>query len=107
MAAIAKKLGQSALTTSLAALYTCPGGKARAHCSQLFLTNTGATARTIQITAHGTAAANQLFNALGLYAGETKVIDMKVVLASNEVLYLKQDVGTDVTATLYGVEEDT
>ena len=32
---------------------------------------------------------------------------MKVVLASNEVLYLKQDVGTDVTATLYGVEEDT
>lgn len=107
MAATPKKLAQGAMAAATATLYTCPGGKARAHCSQLWLCNTGASNRTIALYAHGTAATNALFTSLSLAAGETKVIDAKVVLAPTETFSGNQGAGTDVTFTLYGVEEDT
>lgn len=106
MAANPKKLGQGALGNALAALYTVPAsGVIRTHVAQLFLTNTGTSNRVVTLAAHGTAVTNQLFNSITLYANETKVIDLKVILAPNEAFNGMQAAGTDVTYTLYGVED--
>jgi capsid protein len=101
----AKKLSQSALTSSLAAQVTGAVSK-RTQITKLWITNTNTTTtRYVQLAAFGTATANQLANNIELAAKATILIENAVVLEAGEILYAKQDTGTDVVITTFGIEE--
>lgn len=100
-----KKLSQGSLSSSLAAQVT-GAADTRTQVTKLWLTNTNTTTtRYVQLTAFGTATANQLANNIELAAKASVLIDNAVVLAAGEILYAKQDTGTDVVMTTFGIEE--
>ena len=103
-----KKLAQTALSTTVTARYTAPAATVT-QITEIWLANTNTTtARTVALYAHGTAANNTLIQAIKIPANGTKGIDgSKIVLAAGEVLAGKQDAGTDVILTAYGIEEVT
>jgi hypothetical protein len=104
MARTAKKLWQGALSNTLTARYTAPTSTSTQVC-QIWLANTGTSSRTITISTHGTAVTNYIITGEVLGPNESRCIDdLKIVLAASEYLAAKQDTGTDVTMTLYGVE---
>jgi len=103
----AKKLAQSALGTEAAAVYTSPANTVT-QVTEIWLANTNTTtARKVAIYAHGTAAGNTLIPELEIPAKGTKIVNAKIVLAAAEVFSAKQDTGTDVIITAYGVQEVT
>lgn len=105
MAVVAKKLFQGALSNALQARYTAPAST-QGQVTEIWLANNNTTtARTIQVAAHGSAAANMLIYEMSLAANESKIINAHIVLEAAEALYAKQDTGTDVTMTAYGTEE--
>lgn len=104
MAVTAKKLAQTALSTSVVARYTVPTAT-KAYVSEIFLANSGSSERTVSIYAHGTAATNLLMTIIVSANGGVIIEDKKIVLAASEVLAAKQDAGTDITFTVYGIEE--
>jgi hypothetical protein len=106
MAVVAKKLAQSALSTSASAIYTAPV-LTTGFVAEIWIANTNAsTARIVTIYTHGTAAGNTIVPGLSIPASDFRNIgDIKVVLAAGESLAAKQDTGTDVIITIYGVEE--
>ena len=108
MARTPKKLGQVALNVSGSVVTIATGAAIRTQVTQLFLANTGGSARTVTLLAHGTGvlAANILIPPISLAANEGKIIDdLKIVLGPGETLRAYQNAGTDVTATAYGIEE--
>ena len=100
------RLAQTALSATVAAVYTTPASR-RTQITEIWLANTNTTtARRVTLRAHGTAATNNLISSIEIAANGTQIIsDSKIVLAAAQVLSAMQDVGTDVILTAYGVEE--
>jgi len=113
MTVTAKKLGQTSLNVT-ANVVTLTTGRSGGHSevSSIYLTNTNATTqRTVTLLAHGagTAVVNELFHAIDIPAKGTKLLQLSnspIILPDGETLRAYQDIGTDVTATIYGIEED-
>ena len=108
MARTPKKVGQVALNVSGSVVTIATGAAIRTQITEIWLANTGASARTATLLAHGTGilAANTILPATALAVGEVKIIsDCKIVLAPGETLRGYQNAGTDVTVTAYGIEE--
>ena len=105
MARTAKLLAQNALSTTITAQYTTPAST-RAQVTEIYLANTGATSRTINIYANGTYSTNSVIVGLAVNGTASVVIqDTKIVLNAAKVIAAKQDTGTDVIMTIFGVEE--
>ena len=100
-----KKLFQGAISATATAKYTCPASN-RAQVCEIWMANTGTTDRTVTIYAHGIATTNIIACGVPVKAGESQcLVDNKIILAATETLGFKQDVGTDIVATVYGYEE--
>ena len=106
MPRIPKRLAQTALSTTATAHYTAPASTTT-QITEIWLTNTNTTTvRKVALYAHGTAAANTIVHELEIPAKGTNILDgCKIVLTAAQVLAAKQDVGTDVILTAYGIEE--
>lgn len=105
MARVAKLLAQNALSTTITAQYTAPASTT-AQITEVYFANTGTTARTINVYANGTYSTNSII--VGLSVGGTASVilqDSKIVLGAAKVLAAKQDTGTDIICTIFGVEE--
>lgn len=103
---IAKKLYQGTLSTAVTAVYTVPAS-IRTQIVEIWADNQNTTtARKLSILAHGLAATNQLAHNIEIAADSSKIIsDNKIILAAGETLGFKQDTGTDINVTVYGIEE--
>jgi hypothetical protein len=101
-----KKLFQGATSATATAKYTAPTGY-RAQIVEIWADNQNTTtARKLAIFAHGLASANQLAHNIEIAADSSEIIsDNKIILAAGETLGFKQDAGTDVNITVYGMEE--
>ncbi|RXZ84573.1 hypothetical protein EBB07_00720 [Paenibacillaceae bacterium] len=105
MAVTIKRLAQAALSATVTTRYTAPAG-ATAQVTEIYLANTGTTERKVSIYQGGAANGNMIINGLAIEPGGSVIIqDTKIVIAASQVLAAKQDVGTDITMTVYGVEE--
>jgi hypothetical protein len=105
MARTAKLLAQGALSSTITAQYTTPASTT-AQVTEIYLANTGTTARTINIYAGGTYSTNSVIVGLSVNGTASVLIqDTKIVLATTKVLAAKQDTGTDIIMTIFGVEE--
>lgn len=105
MARAIKRLAQTALSTTVANRVTV-SGSAIAQITQLFLANNGSTMRVVTLYHGGLADANRLVNGIEVAAGGSVVIDdLKVVVTSTLALAAKQDAGTDIILTAFGIEE--
>lgn len=105
MARTAKLLAQGALSTTITAHYTAPASTT-AQITEIYFANTGATTRTISVYAGGTYSTNSVIVGLSVTGTSSIIIqDTKIVLATTKVLAVKQDVGTDIICTIFGVEE--
>lgn len=105
MARYAKRLAQTALSTTTAAVYTVPASTT-AQVTEIYFANTGATARTVNVTVGGTWSTNSVI--VGLAVGGTSSVilqDTKIVGAAASIVAARQDTGTDIIMTLFGIEE--
>lgn len=100
------RLAQTALSATIAAVYTTPASR-RTQITEIWLANTNTTAaRRVTLRAHGTAATNTILPSIEIAANGTQIIDgSKIVLAAGQIFAAMQDAGTDVILTAYGVEE--
>ena len=100
------RLAQTALTATIATVYTTPASR-RTQITEIWLANTNATTvRRVTLRAHGSAVGNTILPSIEIAANGTQIIDgSKIVLAAGEVFAAMQDAGTDVILTAYGVEE--
>jgi hypothetical protein len=105
MARTAKRLAQSALSTTTAAVYTVPASTT-AQVTEIYLANTGTTLRTVNITVGGTFSTNSVIVGLQV-SGTASVIlqDTKIVGAAATIVAARQDSGTDIIMTMFGIEE--
>jgi hypothetical protein len=103
-----KKLAQTALSSAVTARYTSPANTAT-QVTEIYLTNTNTTtARKAGLYAHGTAGTNVLIPEIEIAANGAEVLsNLKIWLEAGEVLAAKQDDGTDVIMTAYGIQEVT
>jgi hypothetical protein len=104
MAFAAKKLFQGALSTAVTARFTNINEKT-GYVSEIWLANTGTTDRAVTIYAHGSAVTNLLATIIVPANGFVVLQALKIILTGTEALYAKQDVGTDITMTVYGGDE--
>lgn len=106
MTRTAKKLAQTALASTPVTVYTAPA-LTTTQVVEIWIANTNAsTARIVTLYAHGTGTTNVLIPGISVPASDFKVIDSaKIVLSAGDIIYCKQDTNTDVTVTVYGVEE--
>lgn len=105
MARTAKRLLQTALSTTASTVYTAPAST-NTQITEIYLANTGSTARTVTLYVNGTANANIIINGLLVAANSSVILqDTKIVIPTGTVFSAKQDVGTDITMTAFGVEE--
>jgi hypothetical protein len=77
----------------------------RAQLLEIWLSNTGATQRTITLFKNGLAAANQIGSAIVIPAGGSTIIQTHLVTTGTQTLGAKQDTGTDVNIAVFGVKE--
>ena len=105
MARIAKRLAQTALSSSVISVVTS-GTASTTQIVEVYISNTGTTSRTLTFYTNGTASTNTIITGLAV-SGTSSVIleDKKIILGLSEVFYAKQDAGADVVITCYGVEE--
>lgn len=105
MARTAKRLLQTALSTTAAAVYTAPAST-NAQVTEIYLANTGTTARTVTLYANGTATTNSIVTGLIINGSASSILqDLKIVIPTGTILAAKQDSGTDIIMTAFGVEE--
>lgn len=104
MAFVANHLSQNALSTSITAQVTGASSKTT-HVVEIYLANTGSTARTVTLYTLGTASTNMLIPISIPANGGVILEGKKIILNAGEILYAKQDVGTDITMTTYGGAE--
>jgi hypothetical protein len=104
MARTAKRLYQGAQSTTATTRYTAPASTT-GQITEIYLANTGSTARTVTLYQGGTANSNMLMQIPVPANGGVILEDKKIVVVAAQTFAAKQDVGTDITMTLYGVEE--
>ncbi len=106
MARTAKRLAQTALSTTGATIYTAPAGTTT-QITEIYFANTGATtSRTLTLYVNGTATSNTIVAGLVVPGTGTQILsDAKIVIPANTIFAAKQDVGTDVICTIFGIEE--
>jgi hypothetical protein len=101
----AKRLLQTALSGTAATVYTAPASTT-AQVTEIYLANTGTTARTVTLYVNGTANSNIIVNGLLIAGGGSVILqDTKIVIPTGTVLSAKQDTGTDIICTVFGIEE--
>lgn len=106
MAVTLKKMYQGTLSTSVIAKYTCPADTQAQVVDILLVNQNATTVRKVSVYAHGTASINIIYNNIEIPAADGVSIGVnRIILEAGEVLAFKQDVGTDVVATIYGIEE--
>lgn len=108
MARTPKNVGQVALNVSGSVVTIATGAALRTQITEIWVANTGATARTATLLAHGSGvlAENMILPPTTIAVGEVKILsDLKIVLGPGETLRGYQNTGTDVTVTAYGIEE--
>lgn len=105
MARSSELLGQVALNTT--AVTIVDGAAVKSEVYNLYLRNTNSsTERTVTLYAHGTTTANEIWKQT-LAADETILFtkeELAIIIPFGNQLSGKQDVGTDVIATAYGIE---
>ena len=103
---IPKKLFQGALSTAVTAVYTAPADT-RTQITEIWIANNNTTTiRNVTVFAHGLVSGNILIPLLPVPLSGLQMLDeAKIVLTATEVIGFKQDVGTDVIVTIYGIEE--
>lgn len=100
-----KKLAQSALGITAVTYYTGIANN-RTQVTQIFLANTNTTTtRYVTLYVFGVAVGNVIAQKIEIPANGSVIIDSKIVMLATETLSAKQDTGTDVTMTLFGIEE--
>lgn len=101
-----KKLYQGALSTTATNKYTAPSNM-MTQITEIWIANTNSTtARNVTMYAHGLANNNILIPYANVVANGLQMIDgSKIVLTASDTIGFKQDVGTDVVVTIYGIEE--
>ncbi|MCQ4363131.1 hypothetical protein KQR54_18705 [Mycobacterium gordonae] len=95
----------SALSATATAKFTNTSASYRTQILEIWLCNTGATARTVSLYKNGTATSNMISNSIALDPGASVVISTHLVLTGTQVLAAKQDTGTDVNIAAYGIVE--
>lgn len=74
--------------------------------TEIYLANTGSTERIVTLYHGGTSNANTILDGIIVPAnGSVRITDAKIVLAPGVTFAAKQDAGTDIIMTLFGVEE--
>jgi hypothetical protein len=102
-----KKLTQSALSNVATAYYTT-SADTTTQVTEIWLVNTNAsTARTVTMYTHGLTSTN-ITAIITIQPNTTALFgNSRIVLTETETLGFKQDTGTDVIASVYGIEEVT
>lgn len=95
----------TALGITAVAVFTNTSASFRAQLLEIWLSNTGATQRTVTLYKNGLVAANQIGSAIVIPAGGSTIITTHVVTTGTQTLGAKQDVGTDVNIAIYGIVE--
>jgi len=103
---IPKKLFQGAISTIATDVYTAPADT-RTQVTEIWIANINTTTiRNVTLYAHGLLVANTLIPISPISANGLQMLDStKIVLTAAETIGFKQDVGTDVIVTIYGIEE--
>ncbi|OUS69771.1 hypothetical protein B1748_30145 [Paenibacillus sp. MY03] len=105
MARTAKRLAQSALSTTVTNRVIASGATV-VQVTEIYLANTGTTERKVDLHHGGTADTNAIMRGITVPAGGCTILqEMKIVVTSAQALAAKQDTGTDVIMTAFGVEE--
>ncbi len=109
MAREAKLLAQETLSNTITPIYTTPSGNPGAtQVVCIWIANTGEFARKVEIYGHGDQPANLLIPEVSLAEKSAEVLDdLKITLAPSDYIAMKQNDGTDVVVTLYGIEVTT
>lgn len=97
----------TALSAVAAAVFTNASASFRSQLTGLWISNTGAVARTVTIYKNGTASSN-IISTIVLDPGASVFIDLAgkaLVFTGTQALSAKQDVGTDVNIAAYGIVE--
>jgi len=102
---IPTELAQSMLTASAATYFTNTSASYRTQILQVCLVNTSASSRVVTLYKNGTAALNQIANAITLAANTSLILDLKLVATGTQTFGAKQDTGTDVAMTVSGIVE--
>jgi hypothetical protein len=101
----AKKLYQGLQSSTITVRYTAPTNTT-AQVTEIYLANTGPDERTFTLYQGGTAAQHVLLNGLVIPAGGSLLLqDLKIVVAAGQTVASRANAGTDITMTLYGIEE--
>lgn len=105
MARLAKRLAQSALSSSTVTLYTAPASTT-AQVTEVYFANTGTASRSLTVFVNGTYSTNTVIVGLAVNGTSSVIVqDIKIVLPAASIIAAKQDAGTDVICTIFGVEE--
>lgn len=105
MPVVPKRLAQVALNASVTARYT-PTGAVTAQITEIYLVNGSSIDRKVDIHQGGTATSNRIMRNIIVPADGTVILqNLKIVVAPSQNLAARQDTGTDVVMTIYGVEE--
>lgn len=101
----AKRLLQTTLSATATNIYTAPASTTT-QVTEIYLANTGTTARTVTLYAGGVTNGTIIVNGLLIAGGGSVILqDLKIVIPTGTVFSAKQDTGTDITITMFGVEE--
>lgn len=101
-----KKILQSALSTTATFYYT-PPANGNTQITEIWISNTGTNTRLVTLYAHGLTTNNTISTISLTSGGSALISNAKIILLANEVFGAKQDVGTDIVVTAYGIEEIT
>lgn len=74
--------------------------------TSIWVTNTGTEDRKVTLYKNGTSTSNILAAGISFQDGATTILKGSVVLESTQSLYAKQDNGTDVNISCYGIIEE-
>ncbi len=106
MAVTIKRLAQTALNNTVTTRYTAPTG-VTTQIVQIFLVNNGSVDRSVDIHQGGTAITNRILRNIVVPAdGSLLLQDLCIVVSAGQIVAAKQDTGTDIVLTIYGVEEN-
>lgn len=100
-----KRLAQTGLSTTITNRYTAPANTT-AQITEMYIVNTGVVDRKVDVYQGGTDWSNMIMRGLTIPAyGFVLLQDLKIVITAGQALAAKQDTGTDVFLTMYGIEE--
>lgn len=101
----ARRLAQTALSGTAAAVYTAPASTT-AQITEVYFANTGTASRTLTLYVNGTATTNTIVVGLAVAGTATQILsESKIVIPPSTIFAAKQDTGTDIICTVFGIEE--